>query len=198
MKRMRALAPTPNDGSFWLNRGAVGAGQTSYSPAENHQALSTGSFPINTLKAFPLTFPIKTNLSALIAEVTTLAAGGVYRIGVYNNVAAPGTWYPNALVFDSGELTSDTVAVDSVACALTILGGRRYHLAILPGVLAATFRSAGGAGCPAFLGNQPTGPANRRLGLTVAQAYGALPDPFPAGATYEISVACPIWASVAA
>jgi hypothetical protein len=113
----------------------------------------------------------------LASRVTVLAAGGQFRLGVY--VVDPVTGYPTKLLFDSGDLSSAAVAVVQAACNIPTSPGQLLALAFNSGTLAASYASRGTPFQAATRGDFATlwmpGEWN------VAFAYGAMPDPFPAG-----------------
>jgi len=107
-------------------------------------------------------------------------AGAKVRVGLYSD---NGSLYPGALIVDGGELAADAIAevlavvdedLDPGFCWL-ILNCDDNAVDIL------------GPNLSLFLLSSTT----HGMGYTVASAYGALPDPFPAGGIVSINIPNP-------
>ena len=128
--------------------------------------------------------PRPMTIDRLAIEVVAAAgAGSLARLGVY---AVGANMYPGALLLDAGTVLVDANAVVFVAIA----GGLSFTV---PGIyFFATLSDA----TPTFRGNRGAKTPLGNEGITylpdtgwqVAQAFGALPDPFTAGGTghYDI------------
>lgn len=154
-----------------------------------HVQLVTVSGATGTLRAFPFVAPRGGTVDRLAVGVTTGAgAGGVARWGIYQATSSSAI-YPSALVVDAGEVDVTGNGVKAQTVSVTLTAGVLYWFVYLGGVSAATIRAINTAGCWPIFGYSnafsSAGAANidSGVGLTVAQAYGALPDPFPAAAT---------------
>lgn len=143
---------------------------------------STASLATGSLKASPFIVSRAMTLDAIYAEVTTFGASSKVRLGVY---ADNGSGYPASLVAGSAEIDAGSNGVKSDATYSASLTPGLYWLACLGGTAACTYRAEGGTSYyPAVLGfDAAMGGTVRQAYWVVAQAYGALPGSFPAGAT---------------
>jgi hypothetical protein len=112
--------------------------------------------------------------------VSAAGAGRYFRIGIYAN-KTDGTLYPGALVLDSGAVEAAAIGFYETVISQTLDPGI-YWLAYLSSY-ALNVRLVSVAGTP---GCYSLGAADGTTGqdayIQVSQAYGALPDPFTAGA----------------
>lgn len=159
--------------------------------------LATVSGATGTLRAMPFVAPRGGTIDRLAVGVTTGAgAGGVARWGVYQATSITNL-YPDALLVDAGEVDVTGIGTKAQTINLTLQSGVLYWFVYLGGVSAATIRAVNTAGTWPIFGYSnafaSAGAANIDPGvaLTVAQAYGTLPDPFPAGATIITAAAIP-------
>ena len=165
----------------------VGTGFASWSPAGRAAAAFslTSTFAgnmIGILNAIPFMVTRDCVLDGLRFEVTIGAGGARGRVGIYRAISAANI-YPGALVVDGGDKdTSGAGFVQSVGLGIPLSAGVLYWAVYLGGTAAITIRGVGPAAMSGFLGNQATDFSNANLWLSVAQAYGALPANFPAGA----------------
>lgn len=145
----------------------------------------TGSQAIDTLRAIPFISERGGAIDKLSFEITTGgAAGSVGRCGIYEATSDKST-YPKALLVDSGEFDCTTNTVKTASVSVTLKPATLYWFAVLVGVNAATFRLQGTNSTPVpTMGIAATFGSGVRIGLTVAKAYGALPDPFTASAAF--------------
>jgi hypothetical protein len=129
-------------------------------------------------------------LDRIAFEVTILAAGGVARAGIYNSTSRSNI-YPTTLVVDGGEISTATTGVKIATISTSIVEGSLYWFAYLTGTLAATLRTCpSGTNLNSILGYPATlGGVGAFSGLTVAQAYGAMPGTFPGGGVMATSAA---------
>jgi hypothetical protein len=154
----------------------------------------TSSSAINTLKAYPVIFPVAHTLDRITFEVTTGGgAGSVFRVGIYaaTSITNP---YPSALVVDGGEHVTTVAAgtgLKTSTISTAVSAGLVYWLASLGGVATVTCRSMNTASW--FFGVYSDG-ANLSVPnyLSVAQAYGALPDPFTGSALPTVTTTPPV------
>lgn len=145
-------------------------------------AITTGgwgaqAFGANQLYGVPFHVPEDTSFDRIACEITVGVVGNA-RIGIYRD---NGFVYPGALVLDSGAIDTSVVAVATIIINVTLRAGL-YWLTWLadsnPTIRQVTqlyIISITGAADP----TQQPGPI-----FQIAQAYGALPDPFPVGAGY--------------
>ncbi len=154
-----------------------------------YEALRTGEYYCNltsvgtgialtadTLYSVPLIVARAITVDRIACEVTTAgAASTAARLGIYNN----GTnLHPGALLLDAGTVAVDSTGVKAITINQALSKGI-YHLAIISD------------GAPSARGILPEKSPLPILGIvasqfyrfytdwSVAQTYGALPDPFP-------------------
>ncbi len=174
---------------------ASGASSNRWYPggAINCTALSTATPVIDTFYALPFVSPRGGSLDRLAFNITTVGgAGSLSRAGIYANTSSS-VLYPSSLVVDGGAFDSSAVGgtgakVATIAADLD--AGELYWVAFLCGVAAPIVRSIATAGLYPIFGLDSTLSTAPGVGLTVAQAYGALPGTFPAAAT--VITAAPI------
>ncbi len=146
----------------------------------------SGAVSAATLYAWPFVLPVGGKIVRTQIRVTTLSAGALARVGIYRSTG-PGLrdTYPKKLVQEFAEFSAASTGVKAdVATLVRLAGGVLYWAAFVTNSGAAQFRLIPSTSAKAFsvwltsgdLGTPPHG-------ATVAQAYGALPDPFPAGGT---------------
>lgn len=132
----------------------------------------------NILYAVPIFIPGTYTFDRITCAIGTGGAGGtMLRMGIYD-LGANGL--PDALVLDAGE----TSAVTTGERAITInqqLTEDWYWLAWISSGAPTTYGFT--ASDIAILGNSALNTTTKPYALSVAQAYGALPDPFTASPT---------------
>jgi len=157
----------------------------------NCTALTTFTFSANTLYAFPFLCPRNVSVVRdMRIRVTTGVAATNARLGIYESVGG----FPDALVAnsDSGDLdtaTSATTRVYTPGATLTLVSGKEYWIAIHS------------SGAPAIQGIPLAGRAdfwhdtattsNYTL-VSVAESFGAMPDPFTTGYVGVLDAISPI------
>lgn len=172
------------------------AGQALAAPVESYFLMtgyngtpSTGAPPVGTLRCAPFLSGRGGLIDKIAFEVTTLgAAGSVGRFGLY--ASDPATMLPTTLLFDSGSIATDGggTGLKTAACAIGLQQGVLVWTCSLFGVASPTMRVYSQAGITPIFGFGTTGNFNTsNMGWTVAQAFGALPATFPAGATFLAS-----------
>jgi len=139
----------------------------------------------NVLYAYPFIVPVSQSFDRIIVSVSTARVNGVARVGIYSDNGV----YPDALIVDSGELDCSVVGYKSTVIAET-LGPGLYWLAInSDGDSNITFHAMDydniyTMSYYAILGkDEDNFVAVPYLFWTKAEAYGALPTPFPAAGT---------------
>ena len=162
---------TPLRGGLWT------------APATEYQA-GTLTLAVDTLYAMPLYVPVTAFCQAIGISVTTLAAGSNIRMGVY----ADSGGLPGDLIVDAGVVSGATIS--EVALALTNwLRPGWYWLAVLTDGTPAVRAVAPGL---SLLGHSTNIDSTvGSSGVYVAQAYGALPTPFPTPVTYLVAASGP-------
>jgi hypothetical protein len=143
----------------------------------------TAVIAANTLYAHPFLVARALTIDRLGIRVTTAGAAlTVARLGIYSD---NGSVYPGALVKDVG-----TVAVDAIAVVAAAIAGNQ---ALTPGLYWLALISDGAPTLSYLLhsytpnGVNATNFYNEQATYNIAQAYGALPDPFPAAASDSVN-----------
>jgi Collagen triple helix repeat (20 copies) len=154
-------------------------------------SVTTAQFA-NTLRAFPWRVHKPITLTQLRAEVSTLLASSSFRLGLYED---NGSGYPGALVAgsDVSAFDSSTAGVkpNIFAAPITLAAGL-YWVAINNSGTP-TLRGISVAAIDPVLGFNPAGGTSCNYTcLSIAQAYGAMPNAFPAGATPAANVSAPL------
>lgn len=168
---------------------AGGSGLTNYYIANQgtEGALGTGAPTANVLRAMPFIAPRRGGaLDTLAYEITGTVAGNT-RIGLYANTSESNL-YPAARLEASASIANSN-AFKTLAVTRSLVPGDLYWIAIV-GDVAPTIRALGLTNVSSILGNAGSGGAVN-VGLSVAYAYAALPDPFPAGAAYITATPVP-------
>ncbi len=155
-------------------------------PGNSEATVTAPTIAANTLYAHPLLIPRNLTIDRIAVEIRTGDAGKIARLGIYRD----GTnLYPGALVIDSGEISVAAIGVvaATVSQALT---KELYWLAILSNGVPATNGAVLVPGGILGWSNLHTYVSNP--GWSVAQAYGALPDPFTAGGSMPYNARSPL------
>jgi len=174
----------------------VGSTTNRYHAAGQHNCTGggTGAPAIDTLIAMPFISPRGGTLDRLAFNVTTVGGAlSVARVGIYTN-SSPILIYPDALVVDGGQYDTSAVGgtgVKSTTISQELEAGDLYWFVYLCGTLAPTIRTLPIAGCYPIFGLDSALGTAPGVGLTVAQAYGALPSTFPAAATVLTAAPAP-------
>lgn len=132
-----------------------------------------GAAAITANRLYAGAYPIQRARTAdrIALQVTVGGGVGGVRLGIY---ADDGNCYPGALVVDAGVIDANVVAFATLNITEALARGL-YWLALLSDVTP-TVTHAGGL--LSIVGSVLPEP---RSGFYVAQGYGVLPDPFPAG-----------------
>ena len=149
----------------------------------NVNATSFVAFAITANRLYAYPFLVSTDsedFDRIAFNVTAFVALSHGRCGIY---ADDGTLYPGDLILDGGEQDTDANGVKETVIAETLTQGL-YWLAFLSSG-AITVRSHVAGDAYPFLGVDNTLGAVSSFSWFVAQAYGALPDPFTAGGSYS-------------
>lgn len=145
---------------------------------------STAAGAINTFYALPFYRARGGTIDQLRFVVGTASgAGAKGRMGVYTSTS-PTNLYPNALVVDGGEFAVDSTGNKTATVSVVLAPNTLYWFAYVQSVsFSGAMQSIAGGQLFPILGIPSTFGGDLSVGLTVAQTYGALPDPFPASAT---------------
>ena len=132
----------------------------------------------NELYAVPFPVVRAMTLDRLIlwVKVASGTSGSVVRLGIYNDGV---NLYPGTLLLDAGTVDGNSATIQSVTINQALTKGL-YWLALLADV-GCSVRGT----CPPlpWLGVHPSDLTSPLSDWNVAQAYGALPSPFPTGGT---------------
>ena len=153
-----------------------------YSGGMGSSTLTTASFGADNLRLVPFIVTKAHTYDRIGLGVTSGSGVSRYmRLGIYSTTYASGYPYPDALILDSGEITVSSNAFYEVNISQLLTPGL-YWLAFLNSY-AFTIRLVSAASCPInYLLGAPDGASGQDGYITVSQAYGALPNPFTAGA----------------
>lgn len=134
---------------------------------------------IDTLWAYPILIGQAQSFDKICACVYTAVGGSNFRCGIYECNKTTG--YPSDLVIDSGALSGASTGCKEANITAT-LDPELYYLAILAdGNI--RFRGTRRGYIRNFLGRSVCDAVYPDTAWSVSQAYGALPDPFPGGAS---------------
>jgi hypothetical protein len=147
--------------------------------------VTTGGTPAkDRIWAVPFIAPRAVTLDRIAVYVRTVVAGGLIRLGIYND-PDDGTLYPSGLLLDAG---AQDGSVANIGGALVInqalSAGKLYWLAVITSTATtmAVWEWNNLWLYPILGYDMLNSPFPPQFGWTKAQAYGALPDPFPASA----------------
>lgn len=156
---------------------------------QNMTALTTSTYTTGTLYAVPFIAPHRgATLSRIAAEVSTLLAASNIRLGLYSNKSQV-SMYPNALLEDSGNLSSASTGVKTYAVTRVLTPGEIYWLTLnVSSSATLALRTVAVAGCTHFLGMATAGTTALNTAISVASAFGANPDPYPGSGAYRTGV----------
>lgn len=140
-------------------------------------ALGTVAPGASSLKAIPFWLPGVPNLITKIGLNVTIASAGNIRLGIYTDKGEP-TLYPYKLLIDAGVVNVGATGVKSITVKQSLPRGL-YWLAMIGDSTPTLAAFASYGWTP--LGYSEAGVANTYL--VKVEAYGALPNLFPAGAT---------------
>lgn len=139
----------------------------------------------DTLYAYPFIVPVSQSFDQMRIEVTTARTNGKARIGIYED---NGAVYPGDRVYGSPEIDCTANGIKSVAFTPSVLSPGLYWLVINHdgdanvGFRAMDYNQTTPIGYYAILGHLDNNfVTNPYIFWSVAQAYGALPDPFTGG-----------------
>lgn len=151
-----------------------------YGPLESGSTPGTGALAANVLRALPFLEARGGAIDELVLDITVGAAGSI-RLGVYTTVSETNI-YPSRLLLDTGNQTVVSAGVRIINVNLNLEPGLYWIAYILD--VAPTVRSIAAAGFLATVFGRPEtlGAETPSAQWSVARAFGALPDPFPAGA----------------
>lgn len=146
-------------------------------------ASSTFTIASGTLYGVPFQVPLTQTYATIGIEVTSLSAGAAH-LGIYKD--SGGT--PGSLVVDAGTINTGTTGAKNITINQSLTAAW-YWLALL-GNATPTFRGlSNGTSCFGWLGYTSGTDTTTHAMISVAQTYGALPDPFTGGFALTSGVA---------
>ena len=175
LRRTPPPAASPTPGSLW----GLPAWQTGcyYTPQIHGMSASAFSGGQNNIFTYPIWIPDGSQSAQIATRITSTT--GAIRMGVYTDT---GAGYPKSVVFDSGSVTPGATGEYDVAFSHTFVGGL-YWLAFAC--------ASGSLGTWSYSGSWQTVAATSAIAdyttgqsvsnYTYSVAFGAFPDPFPAG-----------------
>lgn len=132
----------------------------------------------NRLAFVPAHFYYDRTITEVGIHVTTLAASGVARLGLYEDAGG----VPGVFVADFGEVLTSTTGYKSIAISQAVLGTKWYWWAIVAGTAAATITSMTHPISP--FGCDSSVSSSHRYFMFSTHTYGALPTGNQSGASY--------------
>ena len=153
-------------------------GEYHLSPYVTNRGMTPRAVAANTLYGMPYLIT-RSETEDRIACHVTVQAGQKIRIGIYNT---GDNLYPGTLLDDSGEITLGGVGIQAININQALTKGL-YFVAFISDGTPTLNNSEGNVQSP--MGAYATGFDNINGRWAVAQAYGALPDPFTAGAAFD-------------
>lgn len=165
----------------YLNDGLI-TGYYQYAPHCTATGTNTGASTGN-MRAVPITFGRGGTIDKLGVNMAASVANSVGRVGLY---LAGSNGYPSTLIGESGALTLSGTTGPKLGTGLGIVVSAResYWLAFLGGTAAPNLVTVSTSAEPiGVIGSSGSGTLTQVQGITVAQAYGAMPGTFPSSAT---------------
>lgn len=144
---------------------------------------TTLAIAANILYAMPIFVPLTTTYTVIAIEITTLKAGSNIRLGIYSDTNGA----PNALVLDAGIVSGGAVALVTIAINQKLTPGWYWLVALASDT--PTVRATNNSGAFPMLGRLTGLDTANHVGWSVAQAYGALPNPFTGGGALLVGAA---------
>lgn len=135
----------------------------------------------NRLFGTPVYIPQNGTFNAAGIEITTAAAGGTVRLGIYASLA---NGLPGALVADFGTIDATVVGFRSVPISLTLQRGSYWIAGVTNNTSVAMLRVAAAAGVTATMGHVTTDGASPRNAI---QRNDLLADNLSLPATFGLS-----------
>lgn len=158
-----------------------------YSPLHAVGDRTISNFNSANIRAVPFVAPGRGGtLDRIAIEITSIAAANNMRLGLYNSKGS-GNIYPDELIVDSGDLSTGSLGQVAHTISEALVAGEVYWLALISSATIGVRALASASQDRTILGGLGTGQHSH---LVSAQAFGALPDPFPAGAT-KTAGTCP-------
>jgi len=211
-----AAAPNDDDiltwdagGATWQPEAAAGGGSGAEnllchrrvgryysSDAVGTQTCGADTIPMDQIYGVPFVVPVSQDFDRIAIYAPAGTANGVARLGIYED---GGDVYPGDLIVGTAELDLTDIGVKEAVIAETLTPGLYWLAIVSDGDSNVTINRHYGEGrnCVLFpiLGWKAGLVTAPGVCLYTAQAYGAMPDPFPAinGETEETSYAPAIY-----
>jgi len=149
----------------------------------NGTALTTASIVADTLYAMPFSSPRGGTIDQMTINVTTLGGGSSTRVGLYKSTLKAGNLYPGARITEAGTISTASTGVKTYTGGLpvTLDSDELYWFVCLCNTTAPILRGLAVAGCYPIFGTSSVFGTAPGLGISVAFAFGTMPDPFTAG-----------------
>lgn len=157
-------------------------------PYYTHQTLNTAfgtlAMVANSLIVTPFLCPKLLTVAGAALRVTTTGTATLARLGIYKD---NGSFFPDGLLADFGTVAIGTTGVKEITgLSQQLEANRLYWLAtLLDGTV--TLNATGIAAIVNALGLDPFTSQAGVGQVSVAQAFGALPNPFTGGGVYGVS-----------
>ena len=161
--------------------------------ATNGTAPGTVAAGINLLHTAPL-YSQGGMIYSIGFEVTAGGTvGSVARVGIYSNTNEPNMYYPDRLLYDSGEFSTTGAGIKTGICNLNVPAGLSCWGVYHAGTAAPTVRTVPVAGT--YL--ETTAQSNlstRYTCISTSRTYAALPDKYPYPITHGSNTVFPLMA----
>lgn len=135
--------------------------------------------------AYPFIVPVSQSFDKIIVRCSTAAVNGVCHVGIYDDDGV----YPDDLILDSGEIDCSATGYKETVIAETLIPGLYWLVLISDGDTVVSFSAmdynqTSPIGYFSILGHDEDNfIAPPYTHWSLADVYGALPDPFPGGAS---------------
>jgi len=161
-----------------------------------NRTLAAGAMTTGRLYALPFfTGSDTVTITKLTIYVSTLAASGVARLGIYSPTSTT-NMAPSALVVDSGEFATTTTGKKQQTVSAALSANTLYWAVAIFGTAApsvAAMDSTNHADAMIAIGNNLLNATNTvQIGFYRSVAYGALPDPFGSATIFSFADIDPI------
>lgn len=158
--------------------------------AGSEYAMETGAYgpTVDVLYSVPFFAPRGGTLDRIAIYVGTAAAQKLARLGIYNSTTQGTNLYPSSLLLDAGAVSVNAVGLASIVIAQALTPNTLYWLSMVHNDNTGALRIYALCALSSTYGFQIpclglSGANTTQDYLSVAQAYGALPNPHPAAAT---------------
>jgi len=152
-------------------------GQYTFMPYDPTASNAAFTIVVDTLYAHQFFLPRDMTFDRIAIRISTAVGGSSVRLGIYEDGV---NLYPGALLLDAGVVSSATTGLKEITINQAVPKGL-YWLVAVSDAGPAAWKYTSVSASPTGITLDATPSVNR--GWRVAQAFGALPDPFTGGGT---------------